>query len=117
MGLPVRYRLRRRAEIDRVRQSGQRFDSGPFIMRTAPGASDAEHPRFVIVTSRRVGNAVVRNRARRVMREVIRKNLDALPHPLDVMIVVRTRFHNYSFAALTEAFLCGCRRFAPPGNA
>ncbi len=45
--------------------------------------------RFGIVTSKKIGNAVIRNRAKRQLREVIRKNLSNLRPGYDVVIVAR----------------------------
>jgi ribonuclease P protein component len=50
-----------------------------------------EEPRRVgVVTSRRIGNAVVRNRARRLLREAFRLNQHQLTDHLQLVMVART---------------------------
>ncbi len=50
---------------------------------------DREPPRVGITVSRKVGNAVVRNRARRLVREAFRALPDFAPVDADVIVVVR----------------------------
>lgn len=59
-------RLRRGRDIGRVLQSGTRLPSRRVIVFLAPGAGP---PRAAWVAGRKVGNAVDRNRARRLLRE------------------------------------------------
>ena len=67
-------------------------------------------PRLVVVTSRRVGKAVVRVRARRLMREIFRLNQARLPKDLDLMIIVRSTYTRETFQSLETRFQKGCRR-------
>ncbi len=63
-----------------------------------------------MVTSKRVGKAVVRVRARRLMREIFRTRQDALPNDLDLMIIVRSTYTRETFQSLETRFEKGCRR-------
>lgn len=44
------------------------------------------------VSSRKVGNAVRRNRARRRARELFRRNKDLIKTPMDMLFIVRADF-------------------------
>ena len=59
--------------------------------------------------STKLGKAVVRNRARRRLREVYRLNSDKLIDSADIVIVARSRCVDAQFAKLERAFLGACR--------
>lgn len=61
--------------------------------------------RFGIVTSKKIGNAVVRNRAKRQIREVIKKNLDKLRPGYDIVVVSRYNIKEAVFADIEKDFL------------
>lgn len=71
-----------------ARQEGERAVRGCLVAnwrRLPPGSP----PRLGIVTSRKIGNAVVRNRARRLLRETFRLHQHDLAHPVDLVLVAR----------------------------
>jgi ribonuclease P protein component len=68
-----------------------------------------DHNRFGYTVSVKLGGAVVRNRARRRLREVTRLHAGALAPGYDLLIVARSRTATASFAELNAAYerLCG----------
>ncbi len=79
-------RLRRRKDFDTVFKRGQFLTSRLLVLRSVP--NQLQHNRYGFVTSKRLGNAVVRNRVRRRLREGIRK-LTTRPG-WDIVISART---------------------------
>ena len=63
-------RLRKRKDFDTVFKRGQFLTSRLLVLRSVP--NQLQHNRYGFVTSKRLGNAVVRNRVRRRLREGIR---------------------------------------------
>lgn len=61
--------------------------------------------RLGITVGGKLGNAVVRNRVRRRLREIYRTNEDKLQLGYDVVIVARTRAVNAPYAVLERSFL------------
>ncbi|MEM9226434.1 MAG: ribonuclease P protein component [Verrucomicrobiota bacterium] len=107
MRLRAAQRLRTRADFDRSRRDGLRADCGAFILRILP-LRDASLPgqrRLGVIASRKVGNAVKRNRAKRQFREIFRLNQEKLPAACDVIIIVRAAYEQFSFQELQERFL------------
>lgn len=80
-------RLVRGSDFLRVRKQGRSWASPLVIL--AADANDTDQSRFGYIASRRVGGAVVRNRARRRLREVMRRHLQEVPPGMDVVLIAR----------------------------
>ena len=65
-------RLRRRSEFLRVAASGLSRSSRAFKLQMAPRADAADEPRFGFTVTKKVANAVGRNRIRRRLKEALR---------------------------------------------
>ncbi len=65
---------------------------------------DHAHARLGITVSKRVGNAVIRNRVRRRLRELSRTRYAALPAGLELVITARASAATAEFAALETDF-------------
>ncbi len=88
-------RLLKSQDYARLSRRGRRRSSSEFVILSevepdSPGRSHVE-PRLGLSTSRSVGNAVVRNRIRRQVREWFRKERDKLPASLDLVVIARKR--------------------------
>ncbi|QYY36949.1 ribonuclease P protein component [Ruficoccus sp. ZRK36] len=108
--------LRTRADFDRPRRTGFRADCGAFIMRIYPTREGAPPGlrRLGVIASRKVGNAVMRNRAKRQFREIFRLNQDCLPPECDVLIIVRSQFDQLTFAQLQDKYLHAAKKYRLP---
>ena len=82
-----RQRLRTGAEFDTVSKSGARLDGRLFLLLAAPNGRAFD--RLGLAVSRRVGGAVERNRARRLLREAFRRLGLAGAPGLDLGVVAR----------------------------
>ena len=89
-------RLRRSEDFKRVARNGRRLTSRNFVFVLAPPDSrnqDAflEATRLGVTVSRRVGNAVVRNRVKRAIREWYRQEDNGLEAaaPCDLVVIAR----------------------------
>lgn len=77
LGLSKHTHLRTSGEFQRVYASGQRYD-GRYLTAFVL-SNDLSHHRFGITASRKaIGNAVQRNRAKRLLRETFRLSSDVL---------------------------------------
>ena len=68
---------------------GRRHSSGAFVLIVRPTAGRGRRARLGITASRKVGNAVVRNRVKRRIREWFRRDGQALIAGHDAVVIAR----------------------------
>ena len=81
-------RLRRPDDFRRVRSEGRSWAHPLFILSQLP--NEGTHTRVGLSASRRVGNAVARNRARRLLREAMRRWYHRVAGGWDIVLVARS---------------------------
>jgi ribonuclease P protein component len=109
LGLPRAARLRDRRLFLALREEGERVVQGCLIAnwRRLPLGSRA---RVGVVASRRVGPAVVRNRAKRLLREVFRVHRPDLVVPVEAVLVARPSIVGKRFEEVDRDFVGVMRR-------
>lgn len=114
--------LRRQSDFRAVREQGRRVNGGAFTLSllTRPAnatvGADVRRVGFVASTSA-VGHAVLRNRAKRRLREVFRQHQLAVPAGCDIVLVARAATVTLPIRDLERKFLDACRQFAPSAQA
>ena len=101
-GAPTPPRLKRRAEFLRVAASGRKAATHGLVLQ-ALLRGDAEPARLGFTVTKRVGNAVVRNRTKRRLREAARLLLR--DHPVqgaDLVLIGRDTTRGRDFALLID---------------
>jgi ribonuclease P protein component len=81
-------RVRKRAEFDRIQKGGLRVSTRTFVLVMA-GRRDRKAARLGITASRKIGGAITRNRAKRLVREAFRLTSDLFPPGIDLVVIVR----------------------------
>ena len=81
------YRLRERSRFDQIRREGKCWAVPFVVLCVLP--NDLAWSRFGFSVSRRVGKAVVRNRVRRRMREVVRLRRARIAPGWDLVFIAR----------------------------
>jgi ribonuclease P protein component len=88
LGLPRERRIKQGRDFARTKTQGKRVYSGCLIANwlTLPAGSPT---RLGVITSRKVGAAVARSRARRLLREAFRVHQFELAQPVDLVLVAQ----------------------------
>jgi ribonuclease P protein component len=81
-------RLKLRSEFARAKAEGRRLVCGCLIANVLP-RPPGQASRLGVVTSKKIGGAVVRSRARRLLRECFRLHQRELARPVDLVLVAR----------------------------
>jgi ribonuclease P protein component len=79
--------VRKRAEFQTIQANGRRVSTASFVLLVY--AREPGMPRLGITVSRKVGKAVVRSRAKRLIREAFRATRDLWPEDLDVVVIAK----------------------------
>jgi len=102
-------KLRSSWEFDRARREGQRLVRGCLVLNWRPSPGQLQS-RLGVVTSRKIGNAVARARARRVLREVFRLRQHQLQPPSDLVLVARASIAGRSRGEVEKDFVAAARQ-------
>ena len=103
-------RVRRRGEFQHIFDIGYRISTRYFTLLLAPGTSST--PRLGIVASKKLGDAVRRNRAKRLIREVFRHIDGSHGAAVDVVVIPRRELFDAIYTDLEREFRAAWRRGA-----
>ncbi len=109
LGFPRSSRLKQRGEFVRARAQGLRLVCGCLIANVAPRPSHSGS-RLGVVTSRKIGGAVARSRARRLLRESFRLHQGELAQPVDLVLIARPSIAGMGLAQVERDFLRALRQ-------
>jgi ribonuclease P protein component len=102
-------RLQQSREFARVRQQGQRLALGCLIANWHQ-LPDGAKAKLGVVTSKRIGGAVERSRARRLLRESFRQHQHEFSQPVELVLVARNSIAGKKFADVEKDFLAALNR-------
>ncbi len=97
-------RLTRASEFERVKQEGC-AQRGKLMLLAALTVQNAGASRTGFVTTRRLGNATVRNRVRRRLREIVRQHQHDLRRDFWIVIIARRDAADASYRVLEDEWL------------
>ncbi len=102
-------RIRRGRDFVRLREHGERLAVGCLIANWQR-LPEGSHSRLGVVTGGRIGGAVARNRARRLLRESFRLHQHQFAAPVDLVLVARPSITGKTFAEVEKDFLTTLRK-------
>lgn len=99
---PKEARVRRRAEFLSLQRDGRRRHTPHLVVIHRPGAGPAS--RLGVTVSTRVGNSVVRNRVKRLLREVFRQHRAQLTAATDLVVIAKPGADTLTYAQAAIEF-------------
>lgn len=131
MGIPRELRIRKNKDFQIIRKEGLRrifpyFIAQVRIVDTQPSQGEGKSqvqgqgiepliqvspPLLGVIAGRRVGNAIIRNRGKRIMRNLFIKHMDLLPAGSQLVVILRSGFEKVASAQLENDFLQACNWF------
>ena len=111
MGLTKGLRLARTADFARVRAEGKSFP-GRYLVISVLKASDIQGWKCGLISPKKIGIAVLRNRTRRRLRELVRAETDRLGDGQWFVIIARWKAPAAEFDDLKKDWLAVAQRAA-----
>lgn len=106
---PRARRLTQASEYERVKRDGF-TRRGKLLIASVVPVENSGPCRVGFVTSRRIGGAVVRNRVRRRLREIVRRHQRTLREGFWIVLIARREAADASYRALEHEWLRLARR-------
>ncbi len=98
--------LKKRADFVRIAKQGEKWVSPGLIIQAKRRplllSGDKETARFGFTASKKVGNAIARNKAKRRLRVLVRQFANEVDQNLDFVLIARHSTVDYDFAKLTS---------------
>jgi len=101
--LKKHQRMRKNADFRRVYRAGKAVPGKHLVLVMKKNGVGVT--RFGFSISKRVGKAVVRNRAKRIIREVCRQCLDEIKDGYDLVFIGRSSIKHCSYEEVKNDFL------------
>ncbi len=96
--LPSNLRLRKKSEYKTVFAGGKSYPGKYTVIIILKGPK-----KIGFIASKKVGNSVVRNRARRLMREVIRLHMSDIIQDIQIIFIARSTIKGASYSEVEKA--------------
>ena len=104
LSFPKRRRLSHTSEFERVKREGT-LQRGKLLTVGVLHVAEVGLFRAGVVTSRKLGGAVVRNRVRRRLREIVRRHQNRVRDNLWIVLVAKSEAARASYGALEDEWL------------
>lgn len=104
---PKSRRIRTRPEFLRIQGKGRRLAKHNFVVIASPPITGQS--RLGITASRKIGNAVTRNRVKRLVREFFRRHQQLISPPRDIVVIARDSSAHMSYAEIAAELASALR--------
>lgn len=98
-----KYRVKENKDFSKIINEGNNYYNDCFSIYTMTNIYG--YSRFGISVSKKLGNAVLRNKIKRQIRNIIDKNKNIYQNDKDYIIIVRKKYVNYNFLELCNKYI------------
>lgn len=98
--LPKELRIRKSSDFQQIYKKAGKYYSRYFILRYFVNSTNT-NPRFALVVTKKVGKANVRNRLRRIYREIIKLEAPKLKSTYDLIFIISANSIDADAATIT----------------
>ena len=103
----LQERIRKKKDFLHLYKKGRRYKGKYFNFIYL--SSDSSFSRMAVVISKKVGNAVKRNKIKRWMRTLFRRNKDLLKNSFDIIIIAKKEILEASWLKLQEDYFAAIK--------
>jgi len=104
-------RLKKRYEFRQAQLRGRRIHTSHFLIVVEPNA--LQNTRLGITVTKKVGSAVRRNRIKRVVREVFRRNRQLFPPSHDLVFIAKRGATDIDYGSLLNELQRAAQKLQP----
>jgi ribonuclease P protein component len=97
-------RFQKGPEFARVKETGRRLVRGCLVANWIV-CPENTFSRLGLITSKKMGNAIRRSRARRLMREAFRHHQHEFTQPIELVLIARRSINEKDFGQVERTFL------------
>jgi len=95
------FRMTKKSNFTKVFEGGRSYTSRHAVIYIFKGHSF----KYGFIASKKTGNAVKRNRAKRLLREAVRLNMDKIKTECQMILIARRGINNASFQEVEKSVL------------
>lgn len=106
--LAKKYRINQNKEYNAIYNNGEKVIGRYIIIYIL--ANNLDYNRYGIVTSKKIGNAVIRNKAKRRLRHIVKINMENIKTSYDIVIIGRYKISETDFKLIERDFMIVMRK-------
>lgn len=99
-----KYRLRQRSDFNKVYRFGRSVANRQFVIYKMPHRG-IEHFQVGISISKKIGHAVLRNRLKRQIKEIIRLEAQHIKRQVQFIVIVRNQAVSLNYDGLQKSLI------------
>ncbi len=102
--------IRKRTDFLQIQKKSKKVNTKNFLVSYVPSLIGTTDVRLGIVATTKIGNAVARNRAKRLVREAFRRHKENFSQGLDVVVICYKGIHLFSQSDIDQEMILAAKK-------